>query len=566
MNLLGRDIRKALGLLAICTFVWTALSCRKEESLKVPTKAPEVMLPTDVKVEISVSHPDDRFRTRSGYLLDRTEGEGDVRTIMVFIVDYVDGKEVYPVTSYASLSPNTVRDWLDNSVTDKIQIGMSTTTGTKHIYVGANMSEAHIRAFVEGRAFKASGLGDAVREVMTIDAENPHGGTGTGILMFAPVFDKYGARDFNITLENPDVEGGEAKLERLVSKVLMTATESSEGYATVAVNGSPSSGFVRLKDIRYMLMNTNRSLSWPLPSNIHTPSGTYQNNVGCWKPEDGSMDPYNFYMDPNFSFSALIDSNGEPRPESLPLFDTHSFEELLKPEAELTIPTVIGYDGSRLDSSTAAGHYVEGIYCLENTVRDDVPASFWTSSRTKDKSAGFVSTFIQIALKFTPAEIYDGNGTDAAVLTTLTEQQAEELLAAQADPSGSVYPAGTFWVRKNGSSYEFYTLNGMRSKLKTDSSLTTDSFIIYSGGWCYYTSFIDGAYPDGKYTAGGSNNRLTYGGQNEWGVRRNHYYILNIERIAMLGSSEPKTMPMEVNSLTTKWRPRGSNTVEIRPN
>lgn len=565
MNLFGRDIRKAFSLLALCTLVWTALSCHKEEKFIAPARRP-VSHPTEVVLELSVNLPDEGVRTRSGYRLDKAEGENGVSTLMVFIVDLDEsGNEVYPVSSMQSLSPTAIREWLNGNSGD-FSVRMSTTTGKKHIYVGANMSEAHIRAFVEGRSFKASGLGNAVREVMTIDAENPHGGTGTGILMFSPVFDRNGIREFYITPENPDVEGAKAKLERLVSKVLMTAMQSSAGYATVAVNGSAESGFVKLKDIRYMLMNTNRNLNWPMPANIHTPSGAYQDNVGCWRPGDGSADPYNFYMDANFSFSALIDSNGEPRPESLPLFETPSFEELLKTEDELTVPTVIAYDKSRLGSSTAVNHYVEGIYCLENTVRDDVAASFWTSSRTKDKSAGFVSTYIQIALKFTPAQIYDGDGTAAPVMKTLTEQQAVDLLAAQTDPSGSVYPAGTFWVRKGGSSHEFYTLNGMRSKLKTDSSLTTDNFIIYKGGWCYYTSFIDGAYPDGKYTDGGSNNRLTYVGQNEWGVRRNHYYILNIERIAMLGSSEPKTMPMEVNSLTAKWRPRGSNTVEIRPN
>ncbi len=589
MNLFGRGIRKALGLLAICTFVWIALSCQKEERLKVPAKAPAA-LPTDVVVDLAVSLPDEGVRTRSGHLLDRTEGESGVKSLVVFIVDLTpDGKEVYPVSASASLSHTAIQAWLGGNV-EGVEVKMNTTTGKKHIYVGANMSEAHIRAFAEGKPFKASGVGNAINEVMSFDTSDPDAAAGREILMFAPAMNGTD-RVFEITSADRHVSGT-AGLERMVAKVLLTANLNTEitgkkyssAYANVSINDDANKGWCRVEDIRYMVRNINRTVNWPLEANIYDKNllygsgAPYLDNVGRWYPNRtglvGTDDPYEFYMDPNFLLSEQLDADGEVRAEAISQFENNPFDALRTAADNVIVRSADVFDESRLSASTVPekdSHYSQGLYCLENTVIDDIAfsygggvadAGFWDAVNSldakaaKDQSAGYVTSYLQIAMRCTPGVLHTENGEE----TFTSEDAALQQLTGQVDPGNSshIYDEGTFWARYDdgNSEWKFYTLKGMQKEM-TASGLSSQDFVIYEGGWSYYTTFIDGK-DDGKH--------LTYDGQREWGVRRNHYYILNIEKITFPGSSVPATMPIKINSVSTEWRLRGLSEITIKPN
>ena len=156
-----------------------------------------------------------------------------------------------------------------------------------------------------------------------------------------------------------------------------------------------------------------------------------------------------------------------------------------------------------------------------------------------------------VGAKYTPKVIWDGGDEP---ITTQTEEKAQEILDEVEDRDNPLEPvtylAGTFWRDSEGN---YYSLAGMKNKLKE--APDTD-FSRYDGGWGYYYTYIDGdANREGT---------IDYANQTRWGIKRNHYYILKVDKIVAPGSPFPGNETMRIHSELVDWVDKGSSEVEIK--
>ena len=156
-----------------------------------------------------------------------------------------------------------------------------------------------------------------------------------------------------------------------------------------------------------------------------------------------------------------------------------------------------------------------------------------------------------IGAKYTPKTIW--NGSDQAKIVN-TENEAQEILKEVTDdenPLGPVtYLAGTFWRDNEG---HYYSLTGMKKKLKENPET---EFSRYDGGWGYYYTYIDG-----DANAEGS---IDYAGQTRWGIKRNHYYIIKVDKIIAPGSAFPGNETMRIHSELIDWVDKGGSETEVK--
>ena len=222
--------------------------------------------------------------------------------------------------------------------------------------------------------------------------------------------------------------------------------------------------------------------------------------------------------------------------------------------------TVLPYDKTKLDRNDPENHYTDGLYCPENMVRkmafnDGEDAEFMSVNR-------FVSTHIVIGARYTPKKIWivDESSGTLKQATCNTEGEAMKLLPEIKNdemPDVSLeYDQGTFWYETK--TMEYYSFDAMRLKNEMAADLPEEekpAFTRYDGGWCYYFSFIDGdANSDGL---------IDYAGQERWGVKRNHYYIVNITEIIAPGSAYPGNEMMRIHSELLDWIDKGGSDVEL---
>lgn len=467
-----------------------------------------------VTLNIAVTHPDAGIETKApldGYDLDFTANEAAVKNLVTFIVSLnPDGTENYDKVDFFEIGIDPA-DFNKGYYTFSRSLKLK--SGSKHIYIGANMNADHINAFLNnGGSLNYTGDGQAIEMVMTPDPT--HSGLGTDITMFGQMSDHdTGSRILNVSRQTRsyNVSG---ELERLTAKVLLTCAEGEPGF--VATGGK---GWVETSKIRYTLNVINRQ--------------TYIKKH--WSEE------YQISMDPNWN---LGDAGH---------FDSWGEDEILERLFDDRFSTSpLRYDESRLKTNSASvpeGHYVEGLYCLENTTYNNKGLT----GANVDKAALQATTHVVIAVRFIPKYVYTGgnvnNGTGPTAMTW--ETVFKDYLVA-----GNGHEAGTYWTRTdangNVSYYGRYAMETYMSKYQVSES----EFTCYEGGWSYFTTFIDGKTSD---------KQLTYANMNAWGVQRDHYYILVIDHITKPGSTVPWNDFIRVNSQTVPWVHRGSQEVIIRP-
>ena len=250
-------------------------------------------------------------------------------------------------------------------------------------------------------------------------------------------------------------------------------------------------------------------------------------------------------------------------------YDTQDMVEMLN----TNIPTYKGgepcmvrtatlYDKNRIGKENATSHhYTEGLYCTENTVYNDMTfdkdADFQSAIRyvTTRVMVGasairYVTTRVMVGAKYTPKVIWDEGGKP---VTYQTEEEAQEILKEVTDYENPLepvtYPAGTFWRDSDGN---YYSLAGMKNKLQ---EAPETEFSRYDGGWGYYYTYID---------ENAQNGAISKDTQTRWGIKRNHYYILRVEKIVAPGSPFPGNETMRIHSELVDWVDKGSSEVEIK--
>ena len=568
MKKLGADI-KGFGLLLMGVIVMLC-SCR-DELYSIPSSQTEgtrrnLVISLTVQqpgVQSPVSrNPFKPDEEKGEYELGFTQAERQINTLTLIMMGVYNGEELFETWQTIELDTPVSGSY-------DVTFTLSGITGTKHFYILANAEQKHINAFwAKDRIFDA-GEGQSghniVGNLMEINHNENGDGEGSNILM-AGIVKSTNSGDRDIVI--PTGDGNEdtdekitidtsADLVRTVAKVLLTCVPSSEDgdtYVEVidakdnAGNTTDNTGWIKMADVNYMLNVLNRK--------------TYL---------DYRIDPddKNYLIDPNHAMSEMISlreeeggygiTNLDEYQRNYLFYDTQDMVEMLN----TSVPTYKGgercivrsatrYDAAKMvvDETTNMGnenHYTEGLYCTENTVYNnmkfDKDADFQSAIR-------YVTTRVMVGAKYTPKVIWDGGEEP---ITNETEEDAQGILDEVKDVDNPLepvtYPAGTFWRDSYGN---YYSLAGMKKKLKE--SPETD-FSRYDGGWGYYYTYID---------ENAQNGAISKDTQTRWGIKRNHYYILRVEKIVAPGSPFPGNETMRIHSELVDWVDKGGSEVEIK--
>lgn len=543
---------KLLRVLPLLFLGWAVLACTEGVVPEFPVPDSSKRIDVNLQFTLSVSgvygaltKAPNADINEGEYPLGTTAVENQMRTITVIVESLNDDGTslTIPIYDYQTL-------YLPVGVTTYETImKLNTTIGKKYIYIGANMRPEHIQAFIGDGVYKttkttAKGVTESV---MTINED----ATGQDILMFGQASSSEG-KVIELTaasIDNP-TQLGNIVLERVVTKVLLTCKTKENSDVDVVVrdfvSGYENEGFCELKDIYYMLNMTNKQMYIKRTQNESSA-----------------------YIDPNYSLVDYLEynpwnnvfllKNREDYEKHFMHYDANDmmqistsnrdFEPFSALETMKSNP--LKYDANRVgENSNVSSHYTEGIYCMENLVSIPSLAVLMRSGKTLDDIADLVSTYMLIAVRYIPKNIYlDANDSQPTFYTSLDEAMA--VLPSVID-GDITYPEGTYWMFNDGTTKGYYTYEAMKN-----STLDKAMFQPFIGGYSYYTSFIDGKVDE--------NGVISYGDNLSWGIERNHYYILNVQEIVAPGSSVMDN-PMRINSVIIKdWTYKGSTEVPVKP-
>lgn len=560
MNKIGTDII-SFSVLLIGAIVMLC-SCH-DDSYPVPSSETEGMR-RNLVISLTVQQPGLQSPTSrapfdTGYELGFTKKECQIHTLTLIMMGVYNGEELFE--TWQTIEPSEPT----NGIYD-VQFTLSGITGTKHFYILANAEQKHINAFwAKDRIFDA-GEGrsghNIVGNLMEINHNENGDGEGSNILMAGIVKSNSGDRDIVIPTGDGNEDTDEkitidtsANLVRTVAKVLLTCMPSKESNNHVAVidakdkdnNTTDNTGWIRLADVNYMLNVLNRK--------------TYLDYREDTKDDD-------YLIDPNYEMSNWIEKRTNDNETTYGIkdldayqkeflfYDTQDMVEMLntsiptynKEGEPCMVRTATLYDKDRIGKENATNnHYTEGLYCTENTVYNDMTfdneADFQSAIR-------YVTTRVMVGAKYTPKVIWDGGEEP---ITNETEEDAQGILDGVKGVDNPLepvtYPAGTFWRDSDGN---YYSLAGMKEKLKESPET---KFSRYDGGWGYYYTYID---------ENAQNGAISKDTQTRWGIKRNHYYILKVDKIIAPGSPFPGNETMRIHSELVDWVDKGGSEVEIK--
>lgn len=560
MNKIGTDII-SFSVLLIGAIVMLC-SCH-DDSYPVPSSETEGMR-RNLVISLTVQQPGLQSPTSrapfdTGYELGFTKKECQIHTLTLIMMGVYNGEELFE--TWQTIEPSEPT----NGIYD-VQFTLSGITGTKHFYILANAEQKHINAFwAKDRIFDA-GEGrsghNIVGNLMEINHNENGDGEGSNILMAGIVKSNSGDRDIVIPTGDGNEDTDEkitidtsANLVRTVAKVLLTCMPSKESNNHVAVidakdkdnNTTDNTGWIRLADVNYMLNVLNRK--------------TY---IDYRTDTDGDA----YLKDPNYGMSEWLEEkvSGDETTYGIKdldayqkeflFYDTQDMVEMLntsiptynKEGEPCMVRTATLYEDKRIGETNATNptHYTEGLYCTENTVYNDMTfdneADFQSAIR-------YVTTRVMVGAKYTPKVIWDGGEEP---ITNETEEDAQGILDGVKGVDNPLepvtYPAGTFWRDSQGN---YYSLAGMKEKLKESPET---EFSRYDGGWGYYYTYIDENAQNGAISKD----------QTRWGIKRNHYYILRVEKIVAPGSPFPGNETMRIHSELVDWIDKGGSEEEIK--
>lgn len=497
------------------------------------------------------------------YTLGFTDAENQINslTLIMMRID-ASGNEVFEASQTIPSPKDT-----DNDGDYDVEFQLETNDrGVKHFYLGANLNETHLASFrTQDKVFDAGeedsghNIVGALMNVKHSQDDELDGniGEGSNIVMTAPILVENrqditipsGSTEETIKIDNP------VKLTRTVAKVLLTCVPKSDAEEYVKVidakdaetnpeGDGENTGWIKFDDVNYMLNVLNRK--------------TYLN----YRIEDDNL------IDPNYAMGELISlreegggygiTNLDEYQREFLYYDTQAMVEMLNKDVQAreektpeacTSRIAIKYDENRIGKVADEDHYTEGLYCTENMVYKDIDFGD-DNIETFQSAIRYVTTRVMVGAKYTPKVIYGGDKP----VTYQTEEEAQQILQEVTDDANPLEPvtylAGTFWRDSEGN---YYSLAGMKKKL--EKAPDTD-FSRYDGGWGYYYTYIDGD-ANGKGT-------IDYANQTRWGIKRNHYYILKVDKIIAPGSPFPGNETMRIHSELVDWVNKGGSEVEIK--
>ena len=559
--------------------------CAKEELVRgkedpaTGGKSVKVML--NLSVDIAGSSG---TRTRAAgdeIITPGTDKESAVKSLTVFIVDVNSNGNEAKTAKHATFD----FDWDGSGQISSDPVQIQTTTGRKHIYIGANLTGRQIVAFAGGGG---NGINSAYTVRTGLDYVHPDLmmaefiKDGGGFTMFGMA--KHGQSE---EIEIPDIPITKldlsVELSRVVAKVLVVVdTEQREPdyggvlgveYAKVSSRDGQNDGldaksWIRLNDIQFTLNISNRKLF-----------------LNQQKNDDNQViDPnYKFedlieYVDGVFRFNSDIHSRNFVRwmPQVWNTADPWGMQALKYEQDKM--PTWEG-------NPNGSGVYTQGLYCLENMV-GPIPDEWATVPELKDNEEALTflaTTYVLIAAKMTPRWIIRNSTEDPAIITNgeagkpyraQSEEDALRQLPASRDEQHGAHPEGTFYSPDRE---HFYSYDGMMARIKHDEELsdtdpndpdhqheklTRENFLCYPGGWGYYFTYVDGLK---NYDPPYNGNTLRFDSERS-SVLRNYYYILHVKELGLPPfPGEGIVNSMEVEVRRYGWTDAGEGNLTLKP-
>lgn len=580
-------------MLGLTVLASAGYGCAEKEPAPAPERAQQNPGYTDVTVRLKVRNPAAAYLTshaaasadtpgaKTRSIIDKGEGEYDlgftaeehmIHSLTLIMMDVrPDGSEVF---DFAQTVPTSDTDDIIPATFD-----LRGRKGIKRFYVGANMTQLHIGAFTENGTM--IDLGDAddghsiAGRLMTVDHTS---GEGSNILMTGTVSGKNGQTDFDITELGDQFEMSMAddaitirvetpvSLTKAVSKVLMTCS----------VNSQDGKDFVNITDVKDQETGTDTYTGWLHLENVRYILNTL--NLKTFAIYQEKTDAAGAYLDdPNLDMGEMVEKristadgswtygpkNLENYLDNFVYYNTQSMVEMLTWEQEedgsgtetymdCRSRTATKYDEERLGVDSG-NHYTEGLFCPENMVHKDIE---FTDEDEFSAANRLVSTHLVIGGKYVPKSIYilenEGQNDETLVLyTSSAEEESAGLLKSDLNEDlGVTYEDGTFWYEIND--HEYYTYKAMEWKTRND---TKAVFARHDGGWGYWYSMIDGEK--------NADDMISNMKQEYWGLKRNHYYIVNVKKIITPGASDPGNAAMRIHSELIDWIDQGGEDIDI---
>jgi hypothetical protein len=582
-----------------------------EVCLNVTIYPPDAVMPTDTRAtrsdEVETTEAPDCHPFYTELIDAGTAAENQIRSVTVFMVD-LDEKDREQLT-YDHIRAGSVyvqTTTLPSSGTTGyvVTINLKTTTGRKHVYVGANLSDDQIECFrkdnrpVEYTHYTDANLKEIMSHFMTI-SDDQFTYTGSLISMFAKAAPEKIMTDataadsiFVVSASTGNdlltIAVEKLQLERTVAKVLLTCLPyynsknkeetQDDGYENcIAIQDlnetarqlDPTNtlteeqlkakyrGWVQQGEVYYILNIAARTQRL-----LHDSVATLGNYVTQLR---------------NYNFVAADDDVYTRRYLSYTA-------EMLKRSTDDSIPFFAGAlrrQAVTCETRDEALTTHEGVYTLPNLFRfrkSDKAGeeAEWYSTPDPfqlDSIAKKVATYMVVAVRYVPRTLHclDKEGKDVEVTFSTMAKALDSLPAIQAEK----LPAGTYWAKFNSNGEEtvgidYYTYAAMKKLVAAgtyDDLWSLARFRCYEGGFGYYITYIDPmqneesalSYDyDVKYNGVARQDRV-------FGLERNHYYVLRTDRITVPGSSALGGT-MRLNAVLLDWKDRGENTeVEVLP-
>jgi hypothetical protein len=558
-----------------------------------------------------------------------TAAENQIRSVTVFMVD-LDEKDreqlTYDHIRAGSVYVQTTTLPTAGTTTGyNVTINLKTTTGRKHVYVGANLSDDQIECFrkdnrpVEYTHYTDANLKEIMSHFMTISDEQ-FTYTGSLISMFAKAAPKDIMTDAtaadSIFVVTPSTGNDllmiaveKLQLERTVAKVLLTclASQEAEGDADYAdcISIKDQNETLRKEKDKDWKEATDQQLKeyfrgWA-PKNgvfymVNIAARTQRllrDSVATLGNYVQQLSNYDFvavdgdvYTRRYLSYTAkelALRSDQTTSGETYPFFS-----DALRRRAVIITST----DDEA--AKTQARATKEGLYCLPNQFRfrrsDEYP-NLWYGTVDKDGEtfkldsvAKKVATYMLVAVRYVPRTLrcLDKEGNYFYHTFTSMKEAEDSLHAATETIDGETtyYPKGTYWALVGQEGIDYYTFAAMKKYVQEGNYKTwaLARFRCYEAGYGYYISYIDAARCDDStspyykdvygmvsydYDVKVKNPKVPRQDR-IFGLSRNHYYILRTEEITVPGASA-LSGTMRLNAVLLDWNDRGSTDVEITP-
>jgi hypothetical protein len=442
--------------------------CTPENDWEEPASEEEMHIQLNVAFHLNDPARAARMRGAGTTRADETTPgipvpESELKSLSLFIVDLDNTEAPLPATVKAFRFTGDMPVYTtDGSPRGTYRAYLKTKPGKKWLYLAANLSPQQESDFVQ--QYKSvgekavltgsSGVSDFISDVY-------------GFAMFC--IEKKAIEITRDKVDYPDGNPGSNygfELERLMTKVLLTAETYDDTYVKIGKEALGENGWLKLADVRYKLNTVNTKI-YPFPVM-----------------EGGNR------VDPN----PWVGSNGG---------------DLIA--AGTDSKTAVRYDAAKMpkpsSDPTSGTVYTEGIYCLENILRD--------AGSHPDEVRMEYATHLEVTARYIPRHLYVAEGGEIARRSYPDADAAEAVIAAAGQQSATG-TAGSIYTATGHTGY--YT--GAARDIALSGGTPAGGFKEYPGCRHTYATYIDG-------TVNSTTGKIDFSNETT-SIFRNRYYILRV--------------------------------------